>query len=213
MKNIMLEMKYAKENGTVRPLETFLITKDGKEIPVALSGTVALNSKYEPIGFIGVCKDITERKMAEHELSRAVSLLQNVINTSKDLIFVKDAQLRTILCNNVFAQALGKKPEELYGRTDIENGWSHDIVLGNPEKGIRGFEADDLEALAGKTVYNPSDPANVEGEIRIFDTKKNAVASRRRQDYRCFGHFPRHHRPEACRGGVGQVGGQAPYAL
>ncbi|MCP4042770.1 MAG: PAS domain-containing protein [Gammaproteobacteria bacterium] len=119
--------------------------------------------------------EITDRKQAEKKFSNTNKLLKNVIDSSQDLIFVKDTQLRTILCNSVFAQAMGKRPEELYGRTDIENGWSPELVRGNAEKGIRGFEVDDREALGGGSVHNPSDPANIRGEIRYFDTLKMAL--------------------------------------
>lgn len=106
------------------------------------------------------------------EFQRLPNLLDRVINTTPDLIFVKDQELRTILCNNKFADAMGKKPEELYGHTDVENGWDPELVRGNPAKGIRGFENDDLDVLAGKTIRNSYDPANINGEIRIFDTRK-----------------------------------------
>ncbi len=114
-------------------------------------------------------------KRAQDELSRTAALLRNVIDTSRDLIFVKDTQLRTILCNRTFAEALGREREELYGKTDIENGWDPELVRGNPEKGIRGFEVDDRAALEGKTVHNPCDPAIVAGETRIFDTVKTPM--------------------------------------
>ncbi len=116
--------------------------------------------------------DITRRKQAEKELSSTLGLLQNILNTSQDFIFVKDTQLHTIMCNDIYAQAVGKKPEELYGHTDIENGWFPELVLGNPEKGIRGFEADDRDALNGKTVHNTCEPSNIDDETRYFDTFK-----------------------------------------
>jgi len=58
------------------------------------------------------------------------------------------------------------------GKTDIENGWDPEQVRGNPEKGIRGFENDDVLALSGEHVHNPRDPASVGDEIRYFDTHK-----------------------------------------
>ncbi|MCH7869954.1 MAG: PAS domain-containing protein [Myxococcales bacterium] len=67
---------------------------------------------------------------------------------------------------------MGKKPEDLVGLTDVENGWAPELVKGNPEKGIRGFEADDLAALSGKAVHIESEPVNVGDEIRFFETKK-----------------------------------------
>ena len=116
--------------------------------------------------------DITERKRAEEALEQAANLMRNIIDSSTDFIFVKDLNLRSILCNASFAKAVGKNPDDLTGKTDIENGWLPELVKGNPAQGIRGFEADDRAALSGKTVHNPSDPANVGGEVRIFDTVK-----------------------------------------
>jgi PAS domain S-box-containing protein len=124
------------------------------------------------IGVIGIARNITEWKRVEEERRKALMLLTNVINASPDMIFVKDRDLRTILCNNSFAQAIGKTPEDMIGRSDIENGWDPDLVRGNPDAGIRGYELDDLEALTGTVVHNPSDLVNVKGEVRIFDTYK-----------------------------------------
>ena len=57
-----------------------------------------------------------------------------------------------VLCNTALAHAIGKEPKDTYGKTDIENGWSADLVKGNAEKGIAGWEKDDLAALSGKTI-------------------------------------------------------------
>jgi len=116
--------------------------------------------------------EIFKREEAQTKLTETTTLLQNVIGTSQDLIFVKDIQLRTILCNSAFAQALGKTPENLYGCTDIENGWLPEFVYGNPQKGIRGFEQDDNEVLTGQIVHNISDPIKIAEEIKFFDTIK-----------------------------------------
>ena len=123
-------------------------------------------------GVIGIARDITERKLAEKEMKKTATLLTNVMNSTPDLVFVKDLELRTIMCNKTFATAVGKRPEDMIGKTDIENGWNPELVRGNSEKGIRGFENDDRQALSGKEVHNTSDPANVGNEIRFFDTQK-----------------------------------------
>jgi PAS domain S-box-containing protein len=129
------------------------------------------------IGVIGVARDITEQKRLELERQQALTLLINVINATPDLIFAKDRELRTILCNDAFGQAIGKRPTEIIGHTDIENGWDPELVRGNPDKGIRGFEADDRQALGGQMVHNPADLANVKGQVRIFDTVKVPLRS------------------------------------
>ena len=117
-------------------------------------------------------KTIDELKKSEDALRKSSILLSNVLNSTPDWIFVKDTQLKMMLCNTNLAKAVGKTPEQMIGNTDIENGWDPELVKGAPEKGIRGFENDDKKALNGEFVHNPHDPANVAGEIRIFDTHK-----------------------------------------
>ncbi len=117
-----------------------------------------------------------ENKRAGAALKAKTELLQNVIDSSVDFIFVKDRRLRTVLCNTAFAQALGKTPVELYGKTDIENGWSADLILGRPEEGMRGFQRDDLAALSGQRVHSFGD-LDVGGNIRIFDSLKVPLRS------------------------------------
>jgi len=126
---------------------------------------------------LSVEQGVKVRKLTEAQLQEKTALLENVINSSTDYIFVKDRALRTILCNDIFARALGKKPEELYGKTDIENGWDAELVKGNPEKGIRGFEQDDLAALAGNVVHSATDLGNIGEEVRNFDSVKVPLRS------------------------------------
>jgi PAS domain S-box-containing protein len=143
---------------------------DGEEFP----STVLLTSmQYAGKVIIqSTIRDITQQKRSEQELSQTASLMRSIIDTSTDFIFVKDCNLRTVLCNETYAQAIGKHPSDLHGKTDIENGWDPELVRGDPAKGIRGFELDDRDALNGKTIHNDCDPANVHGDIRVFDTIK-----------------------------------------
>ncbi len=66
------EMKRAVETGNVRAFETYLLKKDGKEVPVLLSGTAMKDTKGGPIGFVGVFRDITNNKRLEEELKKLV---------------------------------------------------------------------------------------------------------------------------------------------
>jgi two-component system, cell cycle sensor histidine kinase and response regulator CckA len=125
--------------------------------------------------FVAMIVDGTERRRVEVELRRTATLLESVLDSTPDHIFVKDLDLRTTLCNRSFARALGKAPEDLIGHTDVENGWDPLLVRGDPAQGIRGFESDDRRALAGYPVHNPCGPANVHGEVRYFDTVKTPM--------------------------------------
>jgi PAS domain S-box-containing protein len=156
----------------VKNLEWQVTRKDGDLRDIEVSISLIRNGEGHPTGFRGIARDNTERKQAEKDLRDKDKLLANVVNSTPDYIFVKDTELRNILCNEAYAAAIGKKPDELMGYTDIESGWDPELVKGNPAKGIRGFENDDRDALSGKTVHNFHDPANMGGEIRIFDTYK-----------------------------------------
>ncbi len=159
---------------TGKPVVVEHIHYDGDENPmfVEVHAYPIFGSDGKLSEIIEYSLDITERKRAEDTIKETTSLLQNIINSSADLIFVKDRDLRMLLCNEAHARAVGKRPSDMYGKTDIENGWLPELVKGDPAKGIRGFENDDRDALSGKVVHNPNDPANIGAEIRTFDTIK-----------------------------------------
>jgi PAS domain S-box-containing protein len=115
--------------------------------------------------------DITARKEAERREKESHNLLRQIIDSSPDSIFVKDRSLRMVLCNTTLSVATGKAPAETYGKTDVENGWSIELVKGNPEKGIPGWEKDDLAILDGQTIQK-MELTEVGGEARYFDTLK-----------------------------------------
>jgi PAS domain S-box-containing protein len=131
----------------------------------------------------GFALDDTARVEAEQKNERLLKesdearrLLQTVIDASPDWIFLKDKEFRWRLANQSVGRAMGKDPRWLIGKTDIEIGWPPELVFGDPEKGIRGYRADDQEALAGQTLHNPYDPATNElGELRVYDTVKRPL--------------------------------------
>lgn len=100
-------------------------------------------------------------------------LLQTVIDSTQDWIFVKDHHFRYILVNQSYAAAIGSTVDVMIGKDDIELNFSNELVFGNPGIGIRGFRADDQAVLAGQRIHNPYDPATTaDGTLLIFDTQK-----------------------------------------
>jgi len=134
------------------------------------TGNAEFNLEGKPLKMWGIIQEISERKKTEETLSGVTELLENVINTSQDHIFVKDKQLRIILCNDFFARARGKKPVELYGVTDIENSWTPKNIKGDSKNNT--YEFDEHDVLKGETIRKSNDSINIEGKTRYFDTMK-----------------------------------------
>lgn len=109
------------------------------------------------------------------ELDRTRDLLQVVVDSSPDWVFVKNLEHRFMLVNQAFAAAQNLQPADMVGRCDTEF-WSEEFCLGNPAKGFRGFHEDDKEAFSGRTVHNPNDLATLhDGTLRVFDTYKGPL--------------------------------------
>ena len=165
-------LQNVRSGKTVETFETERIRKDGRRVSVSLSVSPVRDAEGRISGASTIARDITARKQAEEDLKASSALLRTVIDSTSDYIFVKDRNLKTVLCNQAFARAIGKSIDEVLGKTDVENGWAPELVRGNPAKGIRGWESDDLAALNGEMVHVAAEPANVGREIRLFDTIK-----------------------------------------
>jgi PAS domain S-box-containing protein/diguanylate cyclase (GGDEF)-like protein len=60
------------ESGTVRDIEHTVIRKNGQHFPAEMSASLISDAEGKPEGFIGVVRDITERKRAEEALREQV---------------------------------------------------------------------------------------------------------------------------------------------
>jgi PAS domain S-box-containing protein len=85
-------------------------------------GTVWLLARIAPReeGVTVFLEDLTERLAAEEALRRDHDLLQAVIQSTTDAVYVKDLDGRYVLVNPATARAFNRAPQELLGRTDAE---------------------------------------------------------------------------------------------
>ncbi|NJN93076.1 MAG: PAS domain S-box protein [Anaerolineales bacterium] len=68
-----------------------------------------------------ILRDVTERKQVEKTLAHERNLLQTLINTIPDSIYVKDREGRHLLHNRPMLKGTGKTTtEEIIGKTDLE---------------------------------------------------------------------------------------------
>lgn len=165
-----------KDTGKVETLEAPLADLAGNTLWFH-STLVPVNDDNGSIDYIIVVSvDVSDRRRAEEASNRNALLLQSVINASQDLVTVKDRDLRTVLCNSAFAQALGKTaPEELYGRTDIEIGWTPELPTINQKTDIGTSAPNDRTALEGSTIDIDCESVSCSNGVRQFNTVKSPV--------------------------------------
>lgn len=81
--------------------------KDGTAVWVDVITTLLHNEDGEACGFLGVAKDITERKRLDEELRRSRDQLEVILTNVADGIIVQDATGKMIYVNNVVASRAG----------------------------------------------------------------------------------------------------------
>ncbi|MFW6374536.1 MAG: PAS domain S-box protein [Thermodesulfobacteriota bacterium] len=72
------------------------------------------------VSFLGIARDITERKRAEEKIKAQFDFLQTLMETIPNPIFYKDVKGRYLGCNRAFADFLGRDRKEILGITAYE---------------------------------------------------------------------------------------------
>ena len=118
----------------------------------------------------------TEIQKALSETEASQKLLRSIMDATPDWIFVKDLEHRYRLVNKGFANSLHYHPAEIIGKNDLELGLSEEVVIGNPEKGIRGiWEDDQLVITSNEAQTFPNNPVQIDSVPHIFHTFKAPI--------------------------------------
>ena len=113
----MATMKEVLKTGYVRNHEYRVITKDGSRVPVEMSVSIMKGADGEPIGFVGVTRDITERVRTEEtlrlqfvNLAETVSRIFNLRNP-----YVASHQQGTAKLAQAVGEKMGLDEDRLQG--------------------------------------------------------------------------------------------------
>ena len=96
-----------------------LFTKDQKRVEVLLNATTRRDVSGNVVGVIGVGQDVTERKLAELEMTRVAKELQTFIDTANAPIFGIDSSGLVNEWNNMAAQITGFTRDEVMGHVSV----------------------------------------------------------------------------------------------
>jgi PAS domain S-box-containing protein len=104
------------ETGYVKNYETRLKTKSGKARHVLLTLSYMRDREGNPIGTIGISKDVTHEKNLLDELRHAKEYLEGMVENSADAIISVDSQGLIETFNRGGEQMLGYRREEVIGQ-------------------------------------------------------------------------------------------------
>lgn len=104
------------ERGEPVCLETHWQDSDGNHHWNETHKLPRLDSDGTVIGLVGVSRDISDRRAAEEELKHQKMVLEQIIETVPDLVFVKDLERRITVANQKYCDFMGLSHEEVIGK-------------------------------------------------------------------------------------------------
>ena len=96
-------------------VEWEIIRGDGKKAVMEASVYLIKNAQGEPIGFIGIERDITERKRIEEALRQSEEKYRNILENIEDGYYEEDLAGNFTFFNEAMCQIYGYPKEELFG--------------------------------------------------------------------------------------------------
>jgi PAS domain S-box-containing protein len=148
---VMEHFKKTLESGSVKNVEYTLLKKDGSEFPAELSASVIQDSSGKPLSFVGITKDITERKQAEKKLQESEKKFKTIADVAKEGIIMMDSKGEVSYWNEAAEKIFGYTSEEILGKSlhmVLAPKRFHELYY----KGFEKFKETGTGAAVGKTL-------------------------------------------------------------
>ncbi len=107
-------------SGEVFRAEVFNLKKNGEEFIEAKMITPLRDADGFITHYVSTGKDITQSRQAEASLRESQLMVNMLVESLPQFIYVKDASGRIIFINDRYCQTLHKSREEIIGKTDFE---------------------------------------------------------------------------------------------
>lgn len=173
----MVNLQKTLNEGAIRNVEYAMIRNDGTEFPAEISVSLLRDSEGQPKAFMGVLRDITERKHADTQLKTSTDALGRSELKYRTLA-EQSMQGLTILndngfayTNSAFADLVGYEVEELLAMS-LEQAWNliHPDDLNLLKEKMPGGKEDNLQTSSFEIRLLRKD-----GEIRWAENFTNRV--------------------------------------
>lgn len=126
--------------------------KDGHYVWMSARRKVVRSEDGQPVGLVGLVRDVTDRKRVEETLRRTQDSPAEVPPRGVQRVYVKDAELRFAAVNQEAAEVLDVSPEEAVGKTDFDF-WSDELAEKFRGEDLRVLESGEPERTVEHTPY------------------------------------------------------------
>ncbi len=104
------------QTGKINRYEYTLLKKDGTRFSAELNVSAVRDTQGQPAAFVGITRDITERKRLARDLQDERDFVLQIFETVGQGLTVTDAEGRFVRVNPAYAQLLGYAPQDLIGK-------------------------------------------------------------------------------------------------
>ena len=172
--------KLVERHGRVIDYEVEFKRKDGRTVPVLLTGHVRYDKKGNVIGYEGLNIDISRRKLMERQLKEAHDFINKIIQSSPNAIMAADIKGNILIWNRAAEETLGYTATNVIGKMNIDRiypeGTARKVMqmVRSPEHGGVG------RLKAYPMVYVRHDGTVVEGNLSaalIYDADGKEIAT------------------------------------
>ncbi|MCK4678064.1 MAG: PAS domain S-box protein [Bacteroidales bacterium] len=166
-------MKELMKKGYSKDDKYNVILKDGSKIPVEMSTSIMKGMEGKPIGFVGITRDITERKQAEEALQESEKQLKTLIDTMPDFVCFKDGDGHWLMANEACIRVFRLENIDYRGKKDSElaklNSHLRDSFLTCEKSDARVWKE-------GRLFHGEETISDPDGSIRVYDVTKVPVS-------------------------------------
>lgn len=140
--------------------------KDGGRLWVNLAATPIPDEQREPGGMLMMLTDITERKLAEEEIRKNRTELQEVLDNSPALIYMKDQAGRYTFVNRRWTDNFKTTADRVRNKTDFEL---------FPHEAARQFTENDRVVMASGETHAFEEQALLDDGLHSYQSIKVAL--------------------------------------
>ncbi len=160
-------------DGQVLGLETAWVTKDGKVVYVRESAKAVYDEAGNIVCYDGIVEDVTQFKLASRELESHRQMLKTVLDTSPNMIAVREKNGTVRLANNSYAAFFGVNTDEIIGKNIVQF-WEQ---KGEPQELIAKRLKEDKEIIeSGNITDEIEQVADRFGNLLYFRAVKKRIS-------------------------------------